>query len=198
MDGSNYVLNINVGGTKYTTYLSVVKKYPESHLSQMFPEDTSLWRRDDDGNVFIDRDGHAFRYILNYLRDGDVILPYRFAEFDLLLKEADFYGLVNLKTEIRKLMSVRKHVVIITEGTGTFHKTAYSSKVALVVEGTRNISEELKDHFKGGFYGSEEKCRSGLTKSFFNVNFRGSISVFLLRRGFKQEMSSPLTFAIDI
>ena len=41
----------------------------------------------------IDRDGENFRYILNYLRCGELILPDKFTELDLLLAEVIFYDI---------------------------------------------------------------------------------------------------------
>ena len=49
-------------------------------------------------SAFIDRDGSTFRYVLNYLRDGDCILPVGKQEQQELRKEAEFYQ-VTCKTE---------------------------------------------------------------------------------------------------
>ena len=51
-----------------------------------------------DGSYFIDRDGTHFRYILNYLRTGQLIVPKDETMRVELLAEAEFYqieGLVN-------------------------------------------------------------------------------------------------------
>ncbi|XP_028911631.1 BTB/POZ domain-containing protein KCTD11 [Ornithorhynchus anatinus] len=43
------------------------------------------------GRFFIDRDGKAFRYVLNFLRFGRLDLPRGYGETALLRAEADFY-----------------------------------------------------------------------------------------------------------
>ena len=45
----------------------------------------------EDGSYFIDRDGTHFRYILNYLRTGQLIVPKDEIIRDELLAEAEFY-----------------------------------------------------------------------------------------------------------
>ena len=83
-------VTLNVGGHLYTTTLSTLQRYPDSMLGAMFRGDLPT-TRDAEGNYFIDRDGTLFRYILNFLRASELILPINFTEMDLLRKEADFY-----------------------------------------------------------------------------------------------------------
>ena len=45
----------------------------------------------EDGSYFIDRDGTHFRYILNYLRTGQLIVPNDEITREELLAEAEFY-----------------------------------------------------------------------------------------------------------
>ena len=45
----------------------------------------------EDGSYFIDRDGTHFRYILNYLRTGQLIVPEDKIVREELLAEAEFY-----------------------------------------------------------------------------------------------------------
>ena len=64
------VITLNVGGTRYTTTLSTLTKYPDSMLGAMFSGRHDLPQQED-GSYFIDRDGEVFKYILMYLRDRD-------------------------------------------------------------------------------------------------------------------------------
>jgi len=53
----------------------------------------------EDGSYFIDRDGTHFRYILNYLRTGQLIVPQDRTVCRELLAEAEFYqveGIINV------------------------------------------------------------------------------------------------------
>ena len=89
------IINLNVGGTYFTTRLSTLLSRSESMLCAMFSGSCPI-DRDSDGRYFIDRDGKYFSYILNYLRDPinfvisvDTIPP--------VLVEAEYYQ-VNLHT----------------------------------------------------------------------------------------------------
>ena len=87
----NDVEKINVGGIVFTTTTQTL-----SMLSLL----TCL--RDQDGNVFVDRDGEMFGYILNFCRHQKLILPEDFSKFELLEKEAEYYGLHTLVNEIKR------------------------------------------------------------------------------------------------
>lgn len=52
--------------------------------------------KDSKGRVFIDRDGFLFRYILDYLRDRQVVLPDHFPERGRLKREAEYFQLPDL------------------------------------------------------------------------------------------------------
>jgi hypothetical protein len=112
------IITLNVGGSIFSTTLQTLLSDPDSMLARMFANypDIGL-TRDDAGKIFIDRDGTHFRYILNYLRDGDrAFLPtdrYRLFQnihthktYTIsnvraeLLVEADFYQISGL---IKKL-----------------------------------------------------------------------------------------------
>ncbi|CAG8591903.1 1487_t:CDS:2 [Ambispora leptoticha] len=69
---------LNVGGTKYETYRSTLTAYPETLLGTMFQDRNKelLHPNGPNGNeYFIDRDGYAFRYILQYYRTGKILWP---------------------------------------------------------------------------------------------------------------------------
>ena len=55
----------------------------------------------EDGYYFIDRDGTNFRYILNYLRTGRLLLPEDKLVREELLEEAEFYQIRGIVDELR-------------------------------------------------------------------------------------------------
>ncbi|XP_038624887.1 BTB/POZ domain-containing protein KCTD11 isoform X2 [Tachyglossus aculeatus] len=55
------------------------------------------------GGFFIDRDGQAFRYVLNFLRLGRLALPRGYGETALLRAEADFYRIGPLLDALAEL-----------------------------------------------------------------------------------------------
>lgn len=65
-------VKLNVGGVKYeTTLTTLTADGDDSMLGSMFSGRHEL-HPDDDGEVFIDRDGKHFGHILNVLRDSSV------------------------------------------------------------------------------------------------------------------------------
>jgi hypothetical protein len=86
------IIEINVGGTPYVTTRETLCRIKGTMLEKMFSgtlESTKLGSA-----YFIDRDGTIFRYILQYLRDGDAWNPP--TDLDCvqeILREARFFCL---------------------------------------------------------------------------------------------------------
>lgn len=99
------IIQLNVGGHKYQSFYSTLTKYPETMLSAMFlfkPKDSLS------NEIFIDRDGEIFKYILNYLRDGQILLPPSKELLQRLLFEAEYFQIKPLKLEIEKELQISK------------------------------------------------------------------------------------------
>ncbi|KAL0477612.1 BTB/POZ domain-containing protein [Acrasis kona] len=104
------IVKLNVGGTIFTTLKSVVQGDDSVCLFSMMKKHNNQATRDDDGNVFIDRDPTHFRYILNYLRGSylnrhndmfGIGLPYSNPDVMMtILHESDFYGTTKLSKHI--------------------------------------------------------------------------------------------------
>lgn len=113
------LVELNVGGVFYSTFLSTLTKEKESLLGQMF-NGTAKTKivKDSKGKYFIDRDGVLFRYVLDYLRNQKLTLPENFHEKERLKQEADYYQLPNLAKSITislpKLPSISKSIPPIT------------------------------------------------------------------------------------
>ena len=91
---------MDVGGSKYTTAIATLRAEKGSMFEAMFSDQYPI-KKQFDGSVFMDRDGRHFHYILNYLR-GSVTtlddLPPDETVLKELMKEADFYQLLGLKS----------------------------------------------------------------------------------------------------
>ena len=124
---------LNVGGIHYTTTIDILTRHKDSMFALMFNGrwNTEQEEFDEDGNIFIDRDGFLFKYILEYLlyttptrcrrwvfRQGDVLkidwlnrtLIYTDVyQLITLKREFDYYGIEMLETRyIRALMVYMK------------------------------------------------------------------------------------------
>lgn len=89
-DGEDFpaVIELNVGGVPYTTTLETLNSQPDSQLNAIFTGREPI-QKDAKNRYFIDRDGVLFRYVLDFLRDGNIILPECFRERERLMKEAE-------------------------------------------------------------------------------------------------------------
>jgi hypothetical protein len=115
---SSDVVELNVGGVLYTTLKVTLARDPSSVIGRWFtgdrtsataaadPSDAQLGR-DSKGRYFIDRDGVLFRFVLDYLRNGRLVLPESFAESTRLRQEADFYGLSDLAKSLPPVSGIR-------------------------------------------------------------------------------------------
>ncbi|CAG8731476.1 17680_t:CDS:2 [Acaulospora morrowiae] len=64
---------LNVGGVKYETYRSTLTAYPTTLLGTMFADRNEALLHPTNGNeYFFDRDGHVFRYIMQFFRTGKI------------------------------------------------------------------------------------------------------------------------------
>lgn len=102
----DHLVELNVGGVHYTTSTTTLRRFDESMLYLML-EGSVPTSKDSSGRYFIDRDGHLFRHILNYLRTGKLLLPEDFTDLLNLKLEADFYRIDTLVMEIDELIRAR-------------------------------------------------------------------------------------------
>ena len=91
---------LNVGGQYFTTSRQTLTKDKGSMLHAMFSGRFDT-KPGEDGSYFIDRDGTHFRYILNYLRTGRLLLPKDELIREELLEEAEFYQIHGILEELR-------------------------------------------------------------------------------------------------
>lgn len=107
------VLELNVGGVLYTTTAQT--------LAPLLPklEDPSALR-DSKGRLFLDRDGVLFRYVLDYLRSGSIVLPDCFREKERLRREALHYGLQPMADSLAVHTRTSGYIVIGYRGSFQF------------------------------------------------------------------------------
>lgn len=118
MSGANGfpdVVELNVGGVSYTTSLETLVSQPDSQLAAMFTGREPV-TKDSKGRYFLDRDGVLFRYVLDFLRDGTLILPECFRERERLKREAEKYHLPALIEAIASDIARARSPGVITVG----------------------------------------------------------------------------------
>ncbi|XP_031726038.1 BTB/POZ domain-containing protein KCTD12.1 [Anarhichas minor] len=100
------IIELNVGGQVYVTRHKTLIAVPDSLLWNMFSKKSPKeLARDSKGRFFLDRDGFLFRYILDYLRDLNLVLPDYFPEKSRLQREADFFQLRDLTKQLSPRVS---------------------------------------------------------------------------------------------
>ena len=92
-------IKLNVGGQYFTTSLQTLTKDTGSMLHAMFSGRFDT-KPAEDGSYFIDRDGTHFRYILNYLRTGYLLIPDDKLIRKEILEEAEFYQIRGIVDEL--------------------------------------------------------------------------------------------------
>ncbi|XP_010725248.1 BTB/POZ domain-containing protein KCTD16-like, partial [Meleagris gallopavo] len=91
------IIELNVGGQVYITRHPTLISVPGSLLWEMFTQkNVRSLARDSKGRFFVDRDGFLFRYILDYMRDQQLVLPEHFPERSRLQREAEYFMLPEL------------------------------------------------------------------------------------------------------
>ena len=154
-------IDLNVGGIHFLTSLSTMTSFPESYFGVMFSGRHDLKAMQcKDGSYFIDKDGTHFRYILNYLRNGEeVAKSFSRLSADVvsdLLCEAKFYQLDNL------VKVLQREVDVITQDNVMYH-----------------FEKERSQYSYYSYYSMEEivfenKSMTGL--SFDKIQFREAVS----------------------
>jgi len=91
--GETESVTFDVGGRTFKVSRSLIKQHEKSMLARLVSD---TWQSVKDSekasNLFIDRDGDRFAYVLDFLRYGHVQLPYNISK-ELLILDLDFFGI---------------------------------------------------------------------------------------------------------
>ena len=104
-------VKLNVGGHYFTTTLQTLTKDPNSRLAAMFSGE-----HDENSTIFLDRDGKHFRFILNYLRNGELVLPDDAKFVKELETEAQFYkieGILIRLSLFSEILTNEEHISVL-------------------------------------------------------------------------------------
>lgn len=88
-------VKFNVGGQHYEVSRSFLSLHPNTMLAKSASEQ---WQRDPNKEIFIDRNGIIFSFVLDYLRDGKVDLPCTVRK-EAVMRELVYYGVENIDND---------------------------------------------------------------------------------------------------
>lgn len=89
------IIELNVGGRKFTTTRDTLCKDADSMLAAMFSGDFMPAHQDSKGRVFLDRNGDMFAVILSYLRGEPLQVPDGVVQQRALVAEAHFFQVLH-------------------------------------------------------------------------------------------------------
>lgn len=108
------VIHLNIGGIHYATTPETLARESDSLFQQLLnggeealKQYRRVARRFSNGTYFIDRDGELFAYVLDYMRNGKLLLPDNFKEMARLREEVIFYQLTGLMVQLAPYYSMR-------------------------------------------------------------------------------------------
>ncbi|XP_069780865.1 BTB/POZ domain-containing protein KCTD8-like isoform X6 [Narcine bancroftii] len=152
------VVELNVGGQVYVTKHHTLVSVSDSLLANLFSKNNDkVLPRDNRGRYFLDRDGFLFRYILDYLRDKQLVLPEHFPEKERLLREAEHFQLGDLTRVLAPKVMVKQ---------GSVADEAAQSDIEENSQGAELVS-------KAGPYSVPADKKSG----FITIGYRGSYTL---------------------
>ena len=89
------IAKFNVGGQHYEVSRSLLQSHPDTMLAKSASDQ---WQEDPESEIFIERDGARFRFVMDYLRDGNVTLPITETK-EAFVAELEYYNIaINVDT----------------------------------------------------------------------------------------------------
>ncbi|PIK39509.1 putative potassium channel regulatory protein [Apostichopus japonicus] len=85
------VISLQIGESRFQVSQATFNKLKNKEVFTIIEGDT----------YYVDRDGDIFKYILKYLRSDIISFPNDFNDGELLKKEAEFYGLSDLRAHLQ-------------------------------------------------------------------------------------------------
>ncbi len=90
VNARNDIIHLNVGGTRYAVSRSTLMRYEGSMLASLI---SGKWKEGEgDEEVFIDRNGRRFEWVLDYLRSDRAYVP-DLSDQLALKEELDYFGI---------------------------------------------------------------------------------------------------------
>ena len=140
LNTSEVKLKLNINGMVFEVPKSVIEKDPKSILFSLLSKDPPI-ACDSEGYFFFNRDWWLFRYIIIFLRDGN--LPDDRILLSQLYREAKFWNITELQSAI-EVEKVTFHCVyleyILIIALATFKERRTNYRFNQMVENTSSVS----------------------------------------------------------
>lgn len=108
MESTRDVVELDVGGQRFKVARSTIMKFPDTMLGALIDR----WDTDTKP-AFIDRDPRRFGYILDFYRNGEIVLPISVSKTEVE-KDAKFFGLPlqndSISMDVSQLGVLRKRL----------------------------------------------------------------------------------------
>ena len=102
---STEVASFYLSGMKYQVSRSLLDQHPKTMLARCA---SSQWLADPNSDFFLYWNGYVFRHVLNYLRDGEVILPITVSK-NAIINELTYYGIDIVESSIQVCQQASVH-----------------------------------------------------------------------------------------
>ncbi|KAJ1431010.1 BTB/POZ protein [Ochromonadaceae sp. CCMP2298] len=147
-------IKLDVGGVRYTTSLTTLRRFPDSMIGCMFSGRHAL-PKGEDGHFFIDRDGTHFRHILNFLRSPEGYkVEVEGADERELRRECEYYGIDQLMFGITYTEKLLKG----------FNSTGQLKPITVLVDSEGVYTVKLKDVDDDGKIEYCPFCHAGICR----------------------------------
>eukprot|EP00978_Attheya_sp_CCMP212_P018848 scaffold52077_cov52-Attheya_sp.AAC.3 len=83
------IAKFNVGGHRYQVTRTLLEQHPDTMLARSASQ---VWQQDPESEIFMERNGIRFQYVLDYLRDGNVFLPVTESK-EALIHDLNYFGI---------------------------------------------------------------------------------------------------------
>ncbi|NWU10687.1 KCD12 protein, partial [Cephalopterus ornatus] len=168
------IIELNVGGQVYITRHPTLVSVPGSLLWEMFTQkNVRSLARDSKGRFFVDRDGFLFRYILDYMRDQQLVLPEHFPERSRLQREAEYFMLPELVKMLAPKLSKQNSL-------GEDPCQSDPEELSPSADAARALSSAgaaLPGAAAGGTAGTGTAGTEGRRAGFITIGYRGSYTL---------------------
>ena len=141
---STETIKFNIGGKHFEVSRDMLEtNHPDTMLARIASE---KWQEDPEAEIFIDRDGSIFNFVLSYLRDDEVHLPLTTSK-EMIIKELAYYGIDFEESKIHeKILNKARGLKAVTSGVKKLESN--TNLLELQFRGSKAAAEIVRSFLK--------------------------------------------------